>query len=102
MGINDIYKKIKYNTISTDLRFGDNNDNSNKLYLSNKSYLTDNLVEYICSFLMNDDVIRLKGVSKPCTLVCLREMRKIKINSFNMNKIENLQQFKDLISFKNV
>eukprot|EP01084_Bolivina_argentea_P194222 333208_1 len=86
--MHDTYKMIKYTTMCTDLQ------------CNNTCILTEINIEYICGFLMNEDINEFKMVCKAIALICLREMRKIKINSFNLNTIQNLQKFKDLTSFK--
>ena len=50
----------------------------------------------------NYEVMIFKNVSKDIALICLKEMRKIRINSFNMNHISNLNHFRNLIMFKSV
>eukprot|EP01083_Nonionella_stella_P300538 1026592_1 len=83
---NDIYKELKWKNNELIPDFG-----------GYRTTLSPFLVTHVCSYLNNADIKSLKMVSSGTAMLCLKEMRKIKIKSIYMSNIErnNLMTLKD-------
>ena len=84
---NDLCKKLK---LKQEL-----NKRPQQQQLNDLDKLSSSIIQNICSFLSKSDIYNFKLLSLSISIICLKEMRKIEIKSFNMTDLSTFESYND-------